>query len=76
MSLNANRVSERIISKFSDIGIEKRVGKDDSHTAKLIKEIIGEIFEELTSNGVVIIQNLPVSTPTGPGIGNGKGFIK
>ena len=75
MPINSRRPTQRIISRLRSIGIDDKVGGGDSHTAKLVELIVESILEEIVNNGEVIIVNLPVQTPTGPGVGNGKGDI-
>ena len=75
MPINSNRPIKRVKSKLRSIGIDDKVGGEDSHTAKLIELIIEAVLEEIINNGDVIITNLPVQTPMGPGVGNGRGDI-
>lgn len=75
MSINSDRVANKVIKKLKSIGIDDKVGIEESHTAKMIRLIIDAILEEIVNNGEVVIHNLPVSTPIGPGLGNGKGDI-
>lgn len=75
MSINADRAANRVVSRLRSIGIDDRVGADESHTAILVRLIIDAVLDEITNNGEVIIRNLPVTTPHGPGQGNGKADI-
>lgn len=75
MPINPKRPANRVISKLRSIDIDDKVGNDESQTAKLVRFIVEAVLEEITNNGEVIITNLPVSTPMGPGVGNGRGDI-
>lgn len=75
MPISSKRVSDRIIRRLNSIGIDEKVGNSESHTAKLVRLIVDSILDEILNNGEVIIINLPVQTPMGPGLGNGKGDI-
>ena len=76
MSINADRAADRVVRRLRSIGIDDKVGRDESHTAVLVRLIIDAVLEEVVNNGEVIIRNLPVTTPMGPGQGNGKADIR
>lgn len=76
MAINSERVSKRVVSSLRSIGIDDKVGTEDSHTVKLINIIVDAILDEIVNNGEVIIKNLPVQTPMGPGSANGKADIR
>ena len=75
MSINTERAANRVVRRLRSIGIDDRVGEAESHTAILVRLIIDAVLEEIVNNGEVIIRNLPVTTPQGPGQGNGKADI-
>lgn len=75
MSINADRAADRVVRRLKSIGIDDKVGNADSHTAVLVRLIVDAVLEEVVNNGEVIIRNLPVVTPHGPGQGNGKADI-
>ena len=75
MPINSRRAADKVVRKLKSIGIDDKVGSGESHTAKLIRLIVEAVLEEVVNNGEVVIINLPVQTPTGPGVGNGKGDI-
>ncbi len=79
MPINSKRAADKVVSKLRSLGIDERVGRQESHTALLVREIVKAVLEEVVNNGEVIIINLPVQTAGSPtnhtGVGNGKGDI-
>ena len=75
MSINAERAADKVVRKLRSIGIDEHVGRGESHTAILVRIIVEAVLDEVVNNGEVIIKNLPVQTPQGPGTGNGKADI-
>lgn len=75
MPINSKRAADRVVRQLKSIGIDDMVGASESNTAQLVRLIIDAVLDEVVNNGVVIIKNLPVQTPVGPGVGNGKGDI-
>ena len=58
--INRDRIVRNIVSKFKEIGIDKEVNGEPSHTAKLVEAIVNEIIKEITTYGEV--QNIQVTT--------------
>ena len=75
MPINSRRAADRVVNRLEAIGIDEKVSGEESHTAKLVRMIVESVLQEIISSGEVIIINLPVQTPMGPGVGNGKGTI-
>lgn len=75
MPVNSKRAADRVVRRLRSIGIGDKVGNEESHTATLVRLIVDAVLDEIVNNGEVIIRNLPVTTPAGPGQGNGKADI-
>lgn len=75
MPINSKRTEDRIVSRLESLGIDERVGQGESHTAKLVREIVKAVLFEITVNGEVIITNAQAATHLGPAPVTGKGKI-
>ena len=75
MPINSRRAADRVVNRLESIGIDEKVSGEESHTAKLVRMIVESVLQEIVSSGEVIIINLPVQTPMGPGVGTGKATI-
>ena len=66
--IDKNRIANKIISKFKEIGIDIEVSGQESHTAKLVREIVNAIINEITENAEVrinTVQTTGISSPAG-----------
>ena len=75
MPIESKRTGDKIVHRLRRIGINDTTGAGESHTALLVRMIVEEVLNEIVNNGEVIIRNLPVQTPMGPGTANGKADI-
>lgn len=71
--LNADIISDSIISKFDTIGITSFTAGDETQTAKLVRLIVNEVIIALKRDASVITTVTTIGTAVsqhGTGIGN------
>ena len=74
MPLNSRIISDRVIRKLDGIGIQSRVGGDESETAELVRLIVGEVVRAIQQEGIVTVDvNGTCSNSAGPGFIKGFG---
>ena len=83
MSLNSKDIADTVISQLDRIGIDSKVGYDESHTAKLVRLIVNAIVNAIINDAQVIVtevQTQGTGNMGGPVISTlaktGKGVIK
>ena len=73
MSLNEDKIADRIIRQLDGIGIDSKVDGDLSHTANLVKLIVSEVINAIRADAVVYTRVQTTGSAnahTGTGTGN------
>ena len=74
MPLSSIVISERIINRLDEIGIQSRVGGNESETAALVKLIVSEVVYAIQNEANVNTSVRGTCTsPSGAGTINGSG---
>lgn len=74
MPMSPTRVENLVVAQLVGMGIDATGAGGDSETAKLVRAIVRAVFLEMTINGIIMI-NVPVVHPLGPGMAIGTAKI-
>ena len=76
--INSENIIQNVVRKFDDIGIDKEINGEESHTVKLVRAIVEETIKEIVRYGElrvdIVNTTVTVSGPTGVGVGSGRGL--